>query len=84
LANHPSLQRLDLSENEMTGPLPSNLGSSSALSDLSLYNNEFTGSIPLTILQNMNLEYLDMENNLFSGTLPPLESPKIILLWLGP
>ena len=44
-----SLQRLYLSQNELTGPIPAELGGLSSLQYLSLWSNELTGSIPTAV-----------------------------------
>ncbi|XP_075497919.1 LOW QUALITY PROTEIN: protein STRUBBELIG-RECEPTOR FAMILY 3-like [Primulina tabacum] len=60
-----------LSDNKLTGNIPSSVSSLSKLSAMSLNNNELTGEIPdafegLTLLVN-----LDFSSNNLSGELPP-------------
>ncbi|KAK4486913.1 hypothetical protein RD792_006222, partial [Penstemon davidsonii] len=66
-----TLMNFFLSDNRLTGSIPTSLSSLSQLSAMSLNNNELTGEIPdafeaLTVLVN-----LDLSNNSLSGELPP-------------
>ncbi|KAJ1422960.1 Serine/threonine-protein kinase, active site [Sesbania bispinosa] len=72
---------LDLSNNSLTGTIPSYFSSLPHLQKLSLANNSLTGSVPSTIWQNKTLNgterfLLDLENNKFTNisgntNLPP-------------
>ncbi|KAG6511449.1 receptor-like protein 12 [Zingiber officinale] len=60
-----SLQNLDLSSNNLNGPLPSTL---SPFTDLS--NNLFEGPIPLTLANANYLQILTLSNNHIDGSFP--------------
>ena len=62
---------LNLSENQLTGPIPPELGQLSQLVKLILHNNKLTGSIPPELSQLNQLEYLTLFNNQLTGTIPP-------------
>nr|XP_028945706.1 probable LRR receptor-like serine/threonine-protein kinase At3g47570 [Malus domestica] len=61
---------LDLSENYLTGSLPSNVGDLVHLTMLDVSNNKLTGEIPSTIGSCTSLEGLYLDNNKFEGTIP--------------
>ncbi|CAI6002718.1 unnamed protein product, partial [Closterium sp. NIES-65] len=56
----------DLSSNQLSGPIPKEIGSMIALTTLDLSENKLVGSIPATLgpLSQMNL--LDLSNNQLS------------------
>ena len=62
--------RLSLSFNELTGPIPAELGSLSNLEWLSIWNNQLTGSIPGELGSLSNLEWLDLSSNQLTGSIP--------------
>ena len=62
---------LNLSENQLTGPTPPELGQLSQLVKLILHNNQLTGSIPPELSQLNQLEYLTLFNNQLTGVIPP-------------
>lgn len=64
------IEELDISNNEMTGSLPSEIGKLKNLKILNASNNQFTG-IPAEIGQLEKLEILDFSNNKLTGL--PLE-----------
>ncbi|XP_010429373.1 PREDICTED: receptor like protein 30-like [Camelina sativa] len=68
----PSLQWVDLGENNFTGPISfGNMSlSSSRLMFLSLEDNKLDGPIPKSMSKFLNLEQLDLRNNSFSGPFP--------------
>jgi Leucine-rich repeat (LRR) protein len=60
---------LDLSRNNLSGELPSDIGAPE-LNILMLYNNSFSGTIPCSLFELQELELLDLSDNQLSGTLP--------------
>ncbi|XP_024020887.1 receptor-like protein EIX1 [Morus notabilis] len=70
----PSLQVLDLGDNNLIGEIPSSVGSLKDLQWLRLHNNSLSGEIP-SFLQNCTmLRNLDLGLNKFLGCIPT---------WLG-
>ncbi|ERN10493.1 LRR receptor-like serine/threonine-protein kinase GSO1 [Amborella trichopoda] len=67
----PSLQHLDLSENALTGPIPSSIGDLVNLQYLDLTGNQINGTLPPTVGNLTSLLHLSLSNNLLQGTLPP-------------
>lgn len=66
---------LNLSNMDLTGTLPPNLGNLSLLVSLDLSGNNFHGSLPHELSQlNQNLQILSLKGNSFSGEIPS---------WLG-
>ena len=61
---------LDLRNNNLTGPIPAEIGSLTWLVDLSLYNNQLTGPIPAEIGSLTWLVYLYLNNNQLTGPIP--------------
>ena len=66
-----SLTHLVLIQNQLAGPIPSELGSLSNLTVLSLIDNELTGPIPSELANLANLESLDLSFNQLAGPIPP-------------
>uniref|UniRef100_A0ACD5XAH5 Uncharacterized protein n=1 Tax=Avena sativa TaxID=4498 RepID=A0ACD5XAH5_AVESA len=64
-----NLAYLDLSGNNLSGTLPSDIGAP-ALDILMLFNNSFSGSIPCSLFELQQLEFLDLSDNQLNGTLP--------------
>ncbi|MFI3314619.1 MAG: hypothetical protein R3Y04_03030 [Rikenellaceae bacterium] len=62
--------RLDLSDNNLVGTIPSELGSVSYLEEIALQDNDLTGEIPVELGNLFELRYLYLYNNSLSGTLP--------------
>ena len=59
-----------LSENQLTGTIPTALGGLSNLLELSLYNNQLTGQIPSELGGLINLQQLYLFENQLSGEIP--------------
>ncbi|GLJ56305.1 hypothetical protein SUGI_1215690 [Cryptomeria japonica] len=71
LSNCSSLKYLQLSENYLTGTLPSSISHlSSRLFSWTLDSNKIEGNIPNGIGNLTNLVILDLSNNHFSGSIP--------------
>ncbi len=61
---------LDLSENELNGTIPSELGSLTNLEELNLSQNQLSGTIPLELGSLNNLTTLSLFDNRLSGGIP--------------
>lgn len=57
------LKELDLSDNKISGSIPSEIGNLTSLTKLNLSNNNLTGGLPATIVNLTKLEVLSVENN---------------------
>ena len=64
------LQTLDLTQNELSGPIPSELGQLGNLRYLRLGWNQFDGNIPVELGQLSHLQSLDLASNELSGPIP--------------
>ena len=62
---------LALSNNQLTGEIPSEIGQLTNLTELWLSGNGFTGEIPSEIGNLTNLNYLDLGYNELTGEIPP-------------
>ena len=78
-----SLDKLDLSQNNLVGNIPSDIGQLTALTKLDLSSNYFTGNIPTTFGKLSNLLYLDVSSNKLSGIIPSQLSTLDLLLYLN-
>ncbi|KAK4737802.1 hypothetical protein R3W88_001499 [Solanum pinnatisectum] len=65
------LEGLNLSNNRLSGALPSAIGNYSGLKNLVLTGNGFSGDIPSDIGRLKSILKLDLSRNNFSGTIPP-------------
>ena len=65
---------MDLSANNLSGPIPSELGNLTALEELDLGPNDLSGPIPSELGNLTALRYLYLYGNALSGPIPP---------WLG-
>ena len=61
---------LFLGDNQLTGEMPSELGSLVNLRSLSLRDNQLTGEIPAKLGDLANLEWLRLNNNQLTGDIP--------------
>ncbi|WOK92877.1 leucine-rich repeat receptor-like kinase protein FLORAL ORGAN NUMBER1 [Canna indica] len=61
---------LDLSNNQISGPIPPAIGNLPALQTLSLYANQLSGRIPPEIGNLKNLSKLNLSGNSISGDIP--------------
>ncbi|XP_045800995.1 probable leucine-rich repeat receptor-like serine/threonine-protein kinase At3g14840 isoform X4 [Trifolium pratense] len=65
------LQIIDLSRNYLSGTVPKEWGTMTALIKISLHGNRLTGSIPVEIANISTLQILEVWTNQMSGHLPP-------------
>lgn len=71
LDDNTSVVSLDLSENNLSGIIPSAIGDMIALQTLKLDNNDLSGSVPTDINNITSLQTLDLSNNKLNE-FPPL------------
>ena len=64
------LEKLDLSDNQLTGTIPRELGSLTYLEWLRLSGNQLTGTIPPELGSLANLEWLNLSGNQLTGCIP--------------
>ena len=62
---------LNLSDNQITGEIPPEIGNLTNLTHLYLHSNSLTGSIPPEIGNLTNLTDLSLSFNSFMGSIPP-------------
>ncbi|KAE8806209.1 putative LRR receptor-like serine/threonine-protein kinase [Hordeum vulgare] len=65
-----NLEELDLTQNNMFGPIPTHIGALTGLHQLVLQDNNFSGTIPDGVGNLSMLEHLMLENNHLSSTIP--------------
>ncbi len=65
-----TVTHLILSDNNLTGSLPPEIGELANLEHLFLDGNDLTGEIPATISMLTNLESLNLDRNSLSGSIP--------------
>ncbi|MDW7695377.1 gliding motility-associated C-terminal domain-containing protein [Flammeovirgaceae bacterium SG7u.111] len=70
MGNLTNLQRLNLSENELSGPIPATLGSLANLREMNLSSNDLSGEIPASLGSLSALEVLNLSRNNLSGEIP--------------
>ena len=61
---------IDMSSNQLSGSIPSEIGELSQLRSLNLSNNFLTGSIPISFQNLKSVESLDLSHNKLSGKIP--------------
>jgi len=74
-----NLRVLDLSDNKLTGTIPSDIKNISNLVSLKLSNNELDGSIPSTIGDLSKLKFLYLNHNKLSGEIPTSSLEKLLM-----
>ncbi|KAJ0075315.1 hypothetical protein Patl1_35181 [Pistacia atlantica] len=62
---------LDLSDNELTGEIPSKIGDLQGIISLNLSYNLLSGPIPKSFSNLKEIESLDLSHNKLSGQIPP-------------
>ncbi|PHT88288.1 putative LRR receptor-like serine/threonine-protein kinase [Capsicum annuum] len=82
IPNLGNLSRLDVSENQFSGPLPVELSKMKGLKFLILAYNQFNGSIPSEFGDIPTLQALDLSSNKLTGKIPPSLGKLTSLLWL--
>ncbi|KAL9356603.1 hypothetical protein Peur_049856 [Populus x canadensis] len=70
LPSYPLMESLDVSQNSLSGPLPSGLGNFANLKSLNLSHNNLTGQLPIELSKLTYLQYLDLSANNFQGKIP--------------
>ena len=63
-----ALVHLDLSKNNLTGKIPSNLFMPKNLSIVYLYSNQLSGEIP-RVVEALNIDVVDLSDNKLTGTI---------------
>ncbi|KAJ0088589.1 hypothetical protein Patl1_31598 [Pistacia atlantica] len=79
LSRIPTLHYLDLSGNQLTGPIPSNKLSDN-ITTIDLSENSLNGSIPASFSDLPSLQRLDLRNNAFASVLGDLDPPNNVTL----
>ncbi|KAH1083976.1 hypothetical protein J1N35_023737 [Gossypium stocksii] len=69
-SRHHRVIALNLSNMDLTGTIPSQLGNLSFLACLDIHSNSFHGSLPIELTNLHRLKYLNLSNNCFDGELP--------------
>jgi hypothetical protein len=85
VCNLPILYTLDLRNNQITGRIPSCLGSLTKLRNLWLWNNRLNGIIPTELTNAKNLNQLILFNNQLTGPIPAftgLKTPELAQIWI--
>jgi Leucine-rich repeat (LRR) protein len=70
LLEHPSLEVLDLSDNNISGSLPETQEVNRALRFLSIRHCNISGSLPGSLSRFKSLEHLDLTGNAITGSIP--------------
>jgi len=80
----PSLRKLRLSENQLSGSIPSSLGDLSTLNELDLHNNQLSGEIPWQLgnLHRFGMKWIYLQNNYLTGDIPFQLGNLEFMLWL--
>lgn len=67
----PNLDTLDLSQNELTGNIPSEFLNIPSMKQINLAQNQFVGTLSNDVTYSEHLEMLNVGDNLLQGTIPP-------------
>ncbi|KAJ0732603.1 putative protein kinase RLK-Pelle-LRR-VII-1 family [Helianthus annuus] len=68
--SHQNLLVVDVSHNELSGEIPSDIGKFSSLRFLNMSKNSLTGEIPKTVGKLTALDILDLSVNKLNGSIP--------------
>ncbi|WVZ09797.1 hypothetical protein V8G54_014327 [Vigna mungo] len=79
LSSFHSLQKLVLSDSNLTGTIPSDIGDCSSLTVIDLSSNNLVGSIPASIGKLQKLQNLSLNSNQLTGRIPVELSNCIVL-----
>jgi Leucine-rich repeat (LRR) protein len=77
-----SVTRLDLSDNDLSGTIPSDIGNFGSIERLDLSDNNLSGTIPSDIGDLTSLEQLKLQGNSLSGSIPGAIGSLTDLKWL--
>jgi RHS repeat-associated protein len=77
------ITRIELSSNNLTGPIPESIGNLSKLQIIRFHSNLITGSIPFSILKLKALTHLNLGINQMSGPIPSEIGTLTNINWLG-
>jgi Leucine-rich repeat (LRR) protein len=69
-SENPILYHMDVSKNNITGPIPPSIGNCSGLTSIHLSMNKLTGFIPSELGNLVNLLVVDLSSNQLEGSLP--------------
>lgn len=84
VGNLKNLMELDISENRLSGEIPSSLCSCTSLENLYMQENSFQGSIPLSLESLRGIQNFDISHNNLSGKIPTfLEKFSLMILNLS-
>ncbi|KAF7838503.1 putative LRR receptor-like serine/threonine-protein kinase [Senna tora] len=78
----PNISHLDLSLNNLSGPLPIEISHMSSIKFLMLAYNDFSGPIPHEFGKMAQIQALDLSFNNLTGPIPPSFGNLSSLLWL--
>merc|ERR1712183_838757 len=66
-----SLQMLRAANNELSGPIPSDLGTLVKLESVYLEDNDFSGKVPSELGELTKLKLMHLHGSRLSGEMPP-------------
>ena len=70
---------LDLTNNNVIGPLPNSIGNLVSLTKLALSGNGIAGSIPSSVTSMISLTFLILSKNQLTNIIPPMPAGMIYL-----
>ncbi|KAM3361989.1 putative LRR receptor-like serine/threonine-protein kinase [Capsicum galapagoense] len=75
--------KIDLSNCDLIGTIPREVGNLAHLTDLLLNGNKLHGSIPTSLVNLQSLSHLDVSANSLSGNLPPFQMKSLQYMYLS-